>query len=244
MTASGDDVEFQDRDAESVTEQDAEGIAQYLRAHPDFLTERPDLLRDLTPPSRWDGDAVVDLQSMMLDRLREESQDLRDAANLLIATTRSNILIQTRTHAGVMALLGADGLERILHVIRFDLPLLLDVDAVSLCLETGETGSAALGAGEIQWLAGGSADGLLGGADKQFALLEDASDNGAVFGETAGLVRSAAYVRINAGDNLPVGILALGARERGAFHPGQGSDLVNFLARVAELCLRRWLPRG
>ena len=45
-------------------------------------------------------------------------------------------------------------------------------------------------------------------------------------------------------DNLPVGILALGARERGAFHPGQGSDLVNFLARVAELSLRRWLPRG
>ena len=83
-----------------------------------------------------------------------------------------------------------------------------------------------------------------GGADTPFALLEETSDDGAVFGETSGLVRSAAYVRINAGDNLPVGILALGARERGAFHPGQGSDLVNFLARVAELCLRRWLSKG
>jgi len=115
---------------------------------------------------------------------------------------------------------------------------------VSLCLETGETGSAALGSGEIRWLASGAVDALLGGADKPFALLEEASDDGAVFGETAGLVRSAAYVRINTGDNLPVGILALGSRERGSFHPGQGSDLVNFLARVAELSLRRWLPRG
>ena len=243
MTTSGDELEFQDAEPDPA-EPDAEVIARYLGDHPNFLAERPELLRELTPPARWNGDEVVDLQSVMLERLREESQDLRDAANLLISTTRSNILIQTRTHAGVMALLGADSLERILHVIRFDLPLLLDVDAVSLCLETGEAGSMALGAGDIRWLAPGTVGTLLGDADKPFALLEEASDDGAVFGETSGLVRSAAYVRIHAGDNLPVGILALGARERGSFHPGQGSDLVNFLARVTEICLRRWLPKG
>ena len=244
MTASGDDLEFRDTDLDMAVGPSADAVARYLAAHPDFLAERPELVQSLTPPARRDGEEVVDLQSVMLERLREESQDLRDAANLLISTTRSNILIQTRTHAGVMALLGADSLDRILHVIRFDLPLLLDVDAVSLCLETGETGSGALGSGEIKWLAPGSVDALLGGTDKPFALLEEASDDGALFGETAGLVRSAAYVRVNAGDNLPVGILALGSRERGSFHPGQGSDLVNFLARVAELSLRRWLPRG
>jgi len=244
MTASGDDLEFRDTEPDLAVQPDADAVAGYLAAHPDFLTDRPELLQDLTPPARWDGEEVVDLQSVMLERLREESQDLRDAANLLISTTRANILIQTRAHAGVMALLAADGLDRILHVIHFDLPLLLDVDTVSLCLETGETGSGALGSGDIRWLATGSVDALLGGADKAYALLEEASDDGAVFGETAGLVRSAAYVRINAGDNLPVGILALGARERGSFHPGQGSDMVNFLARVAELSLRRWLPKG
>jgi len=243
MAASGNDLESQDAESD-LAEPDAEVIARYLRDHPDFLAERPELLRELTPPARWNGDEVVDLQSVMLERLREESQDLRDAANLLISTTRSNILIQTRTHAGVMALLGADSLERILHVIRFDFPLLLDVDAVSLCLETGEAVPVALGHGDIRWLAPGTVDTLLVDANKPYALLEDASDDGAVFGETSGLVRSAAYVRINAGDNLPVGILALGARERGSFHPGQGSDLVNFLARVTEICLRRWLPKG
>lgn len=244
MTANGDDLEFRDTEPDMAVEPGADAVARYLATHPNFLADRPELLQSLTPPARWNGEEVVDLQSVMLERSREESQDLRDAANLLISTTRSNILIQTRTHAGVMALLGADSLDRIMHVIRFDLPLLLDVDAVSLCLETGETGSAELGSGEIRWLATGSVDALLGGTEAPFALLEEASDDGAVFGETAGLVRSAAYVRINAGDNLPVGILALGARVRGAFHPGQGSDLVNFLARVAELSLRRWLPKG
>ena len=65
-----------------------------------------------------------------------------------------------------------------------------------------------------------------------------------MFGEASGLVCSAAYVRINTGGGIPAGLLALGSRERGAFHPGQGSDLLNFLARVAELSLRRWLPAG
>lgn len=243
MTGSGDELELRDAAAASLADRDPDEIAQYLRDHPSFLTDRPELLRELTPPSRFDGGSIVDLQSVMLDNLQEESRDLRDAANLLISTTRSNIMIQTRTHAGVMALLGADSFERILHVIRFDLPLLLDVDAASLCLETGDTGLTALGGSEIQWLAPGSVDALLG-LDQQFALLEETSDDGAVFGEASGLVCSAAYVRINTGGGIPAGLLALGSRERGAFHPGQGSDLLNFLARVAELSLRRWLPAG
>ena len=85
----------------------AEQVETYLRQNPGFLTERPDLIAVLAPPSRWDGGSVVDLQSVMVQRLREESRDLRDAANLLISTTRSNMIVQTRTHAAVMAMLGA-----------------------------------------------------------------------------------------------------------------------------------------
>ena len=65
MTTSGDDLEFQD----------AEVIARYLSDHPNFLAERPELLRELTPPARWNGDEVVDLQSVMLERLRETIDD-------------------------------------------------------------------------------------------------------------------------------------------------------------------------
>ena len=59
----------------------------------------------MTPPIRWSGDKVVDMQSFMLDRLRGEQADLKeDAANLLISTTRANMMIQTRTHAAAIAL--------------------------------------------------------------------------------------------------------------------------------------------
>jgi len=219
-----------------------EQVEEFLRDHPDFLTQHPALLDVMTPPMRWSGDKVVDMQSFMLDRLRGEQDDLKDAANLLISTTRANMMIQTRTHAGVIALLGAEDLEKLIHVICFDLPLLLDVDAVSLCFETGDKGHPGLGDADIRWFAPGTIDKVLGG-DNEFAkLLEHTSDDGAVFGEAAGIVQSAALARIGPGGSLPAGLLALGSRTRGAFHGGQGTDLLIFLARVLENSLLRHFP--
>jgi uncharacterized protein YigA (DUF484 family) len=221
---------------------EAESVADYLRANPDFLNNHPDLLRILTTPSRWEeGDTLVDLQSVMLEKAREESQELKDAANLLINTTRSNMMIQTRTNAGIIALINAANLENLIHVICYDLPMLLDVDAVSMCFEAGEQGQPELGNGDIKWLAPGAVDTVLGGNDQFTKLLEETNDDGTVFGEAAGIVQSAALVRLSPGGGIGYGLLALGARERGAFHSGQGTDLLIFIARVVDQCLTRWL---
>jgi len=228
----------------AVEQPSAEAVAEYLRAHPEFLIDHPDLFRILTTPSRWEeGDTLIDLQSVMLEKLREESQELKDAANLLINTTRSNIMIQTRTHAGAVAVLSAVGLENLIHVICYDLPMLLDVDAVSLCFETGDQGSEELGNDDIRWLSPGVVDTILGGGEKFAKLLEFTTDDGAIFGEAAGLVQSAAMVRLSPGGAIESGLLALGAREQGAFHSGQGTDLLIFIARIVDFCLHRWLAK-
>ncbi len=232
-------------DATALTQQNPlteDQVEDFLRDHPDFLIQHPALLDVMTPPMRWSGDKVVDMQSFMLDRLRNEQDDLKDAANLLISTTRANMMIQTRTHAGVIALLGAEDLEKLIHVICFDLPLLLDVDAVSLCFETGDKGHPGLGNSDIHWFAPGTIDKVLGGTKEVAKLLEHTSDDGAVFGEAAGIVQSAALARIGPGGSLPAGLLALGSKTRGAFHGGQGTDLLIFLARVLENCLLRYFP--
>jgi uncharacterized protein len=223
---------------------DASKVTEYLRENPEFLVENPDLLEVLAPPTRWDegdGGNVVDMQTSMLDRMRDESTNLKDAANLLISTTRSNMMIQTRTHAAVIAILGADNLERLVHVVCFDLPLLLDIDAASLCLETGQEGYPELGDTDIRWFAAGTVDKVLGGADEFAILIEHTKDDGAVFGEAAGIVKSAALGRLQPGYGIPNGLLALGSRNRGAFHGGQGTDLLIFITRVLELTLHRWL---
>ena len=140
-------------------------VENFLRDHPDFLTQHPALLDVMTPPMRWSGDKVVDMQTFMLDRLRGEQVDLKDAANLLISTTRANMMIQTRTHAAVIALLGAEGLEKLIHATCFDLPLLLDVDAVSLCFEKGDKEYPGLGNIDIRWFAPGTIDTVLSSSE-------------------------------------------------------------------------------
>jgi hypothetical protein len=217
----------------------ADEVAAFLRDNPNYLVENPDLLQVLTPPQRWTGDGVVDMQGFILDRLRKETENLKSSANELVATTRSNLLVQTRTHAAVLAILGADSYDKLVHVTVFDLPLLLDVDAVALCFEAAAE-SPALAAPDARAIQAGAVGRLLGSAE-DVALLDDTSDNGTVFGAAAGLVRSAALVRLHGGAGVPMGMMALGARGVSTFHPNQATELLTFLARVLETCLHRWL---
>jgi len=58
----------------------ADEVAAYLRRHPDFLVEHPELLGALTPPALQRGDSVVDMQHFMLQRLRSDPRATEDAA--------------------------------------------------------------------------------------------------------------------------------------------------------------------
>ena len=113
----------------------AADVAAYLRRHPDFLTSRPDLVAILTPPAREMGDGVVDLQHFMLDRLRTDVARLKLVQRKLIATSRANLQNQSRVHAAVIAMLGATTFEHLIAVVTEELSLLLDIDAVGLCIE-------------------------------------------------------------------------------------------------------------
>ena len=154
------------------------------------------------------------------------------------------MLTQTRTHASIITLLGALDFESLVNAVCFDLPILLDVDAVSLCFETTNNGLPTVGNSDIRWFSPGTIDKVLGYENEFAKLLEHTSDDGAVFGEAAGIVRSAALARIGPIGSLPAGLLALGSRVKGSFHGGQGTDLLLFLTRVLEHCLLRLSPNN
>jgi uncharacterized protein YigA (DUF484 family) len=223
-------------------------VAAYLRRHPDFLINRPDLLAVLAAPARDMGDGVVDLQRHMLERLRTDVARLKLVQRKLIATSRANLQNQTRVHNAVLAMLGATTFEHLITVITEELTLLLDIDAVGLCIETapGKANRLAgangrkLAAG-LQMLEPGSVDELVG-TGHDVLLRADVVGDPALFGASAaGLVRSDALVRLKVSTATPVGLLALGARKPGLFHPGQGTELLTFLAQVIEHSIRAWL---
>src|SRR5512144_3028568 len=109
-----------------------EQVADYLREHPDFFTQRASLLQAMTPPDRWTGDTVIDMQRYMVESLRGEIAGLRDCAHEVIETSRANLAIQTRTHAAVLALIAAADIDQLLRAVTDDLPILLGVDVAVL----------------------------------------------------------------------------------------------------------------
>jgi uncharacterized protein YigA (DUF484 family) len=218
-------------------------VAEYLRRHPDFLVEHPDLLRLLTPPAHDRGEGVVDMQRYMLERLRGELGKLQDSQNDLIATARENLSIQSRIHASILALLGATTLEHLIEVITTDLAVHLEVDSVVLGFEALDRVAPGQQARGLRLFPRGRIDRLMAGA-REVLLIADAPGDSELFGSAATLVRSQALLRMQLRRDAPMGVLAFGARDPQKFHPGQGSELLTFLGRVVELSIRAWLERA
>lgn len=211
---------------------DENEVVDYLRHHKDLLVRHPDLMDVLDLPNRFDGERVIDFQFEALRRLRAQQNDLVD-------TSRINLSVQLSTHEAVLAMLEARSLDELIGIVQDEVPILLDVDMAAIALE---------GAVEKIDI---SADGMpvllpLGEVDKRLSTLdvllcETVAPGDEIFGTTQDLVKSAALARLYQNDAMPAGLLILGSRDEGAFHPQQGHELITFLARVAEILVERWL---
>src|SRR5579871_2538165 len=143
-------------------------VADYLKRHPTFLLRHPELLEIQAAPGRARGEAVVDLQQFMVERLRKDLSRLRGLQDEMVANSRDNLSTQERIHKSVLALLAAESFEHLIEIVTTDLAVLLDVDAAALCVEaTAEKaprsvdGVQALPPGHVDELLGASHDVLL-----------------------------------------------------------------------------------
>jgi uncharacterized protein YigA (DUF484 family) len=194
----------------------------------------------LTPPALRRGEGVLDMQQFMLLRLREELARAKLQQRTLIATSRSNLTSQGRIHAAVLAIIAATSFEQLIQVATTDLSVLLDVDVVTIGVESAASAQPRLPLHGIQMLRRGTVDELLG-PERDSLLHADAPGEPALFGAAAGLVRSQALLRLAVSDHAPAGLLCIGTRKPGKFHPGQGTELLCFLARSLELTIAAWL---
>ena len=202
----------------------ARDVVAYLREHPDFLDRHPDALHLLRAPSRLAGDGVLDFQRFMLERLRGDLTRLQDEQKSLIATSRGNLASQCRVHKAVLAMLRAPSFEHLLQIVTTDLAVLIDVDIITLGVESSASRTPRLPVHGIHLLPSGTVDRLLGGA--------------------AGLVRSQALLRLSFSRSAPIGLMCIGTRTADTFQPGLGTELLTFLARTLEITIAQWLDRA
>jgi uncharacterized protein len=218
-------------------------VIAYLREHPDFLERHPHALHLLRAPSRGAGDGVLDFQHFMLERLRHDLGRLQHEQKNLIALSRGNLASQCRVHKAALAMLKAASFEHLLQIVTTDLAVLIDVDIVTLGIESTAARTTRLPVHGIHLLRSGMVDRLLG-PDRDVLLCTDIKGDPALFGGAAGLVRSQALLRLSFGRSGPSGLMGIGTRKPGTFHPGLGTELLSFLARAVEITIAQWLERG
>jgi hypothetical protein len=219
-------------------------VLAYLRRHPDFLTRYPEALSLLRGPVRELGEGVQDFQHFQIERLRRELARVTLEHRTLLAASRGNRASQGRTHKAAIAILSASSFEQLLQVVTTDLAVLLDVDVVTIGVENAAAPPGRLGLHGIHLLGAGSIDALLG-AERNVLLQADTPGDPVLFGGAAGLVRSQALLRLAFGRGSPAGLLCIGTRQKERFHPGLGTELLIFLARVIGITISQWLnPPG
>ncbi|HYB09612.1 MAG TPA: DUF484 family protein [Alphaproteobacteria bacterium] len=215
-------------------------VLDFLRAHPDFLGKYAEVLAPLLSPERSSGDHVVDLQRFMVERLKARSRELEDEREQMVGLARLNLKSQTRVHRAVLALMSAQSFEHLIQAVTIDLPVFLGLDLASLCIETTGAAPTHKQTAGVRVIDAGAVDRLLGPA-RDMLLRPKVRGDAALFGAGATLVRSDALLRLKIGPSAPAGLLALASRKDGRFHPGQGTELLSFLARSIELSIRTWL---
>ena len=214
-------------------------IASWLGKNPDFFQNHPQLLESMNLPGQSHGRGVVDFQTVLLERLKNDKSKAHHLQRELIETFRANMNNQTRIQTAVLVLLEAESFEELIQTMTQDFPILLDVDTAMLVIEATSKEVPFIHQAGMRFVRAGTVNKLLGSGD---ALLQ-ANINGQedIFGPGAGLVKSQALMRLEISPETPAGLLAFGSRNPDAFQPDQAIDQIGFLAQVVERVLRLWL---
>ena len=210
-------------------------VLAYLRRHPDFLLQNPELLG-----APRDVEGVVDLRQFLLRRLQEEVRSAQIDYSELVTTSRANLSSQARVHNAVLALLSARSFEHLMETATADLAVHLDADVISLCVEAMDDTKVRAPMRGIRILESGTIESLIG-KKREVLLRPYIAGDPDLFGPGAGIVRSDALLRLDMGAGAPCGLLAIGSRKEGQFLPAQGTELLGFLAQVLAVTIRSWL---
>lgn len=218
-----------------------DAVAAWLRQNPDFLADNPDLLFALTPPDHDKGEGIVDFQRFLVDRQRRELEALKGASRELIAASRTNKATQQAVHKAVLALLAAPTFSRAITVVVEEWAGMLDADVVMMGVEA-EPGRDVPGSKTgLTILTPGDVDARLGRMQEVKVISALNPPDPEMFGVAAGLARSVVWLRLSIHETVPPGLLAIGSREEGRFHPRQNTELLRFLASTLAVTIRAWL---
>lgn len=213
--------------AEPASEREAEAVAVFLRAHPEFLAERPELYRALHPPKRLHGERLADHMAAMLAAERRRLRSLEAEVEAAVTAGRAGHGLTFRVRLAVLALMRSTDVA---ETVAQEVPALLGIESCCLLAEmTDRRGVLRVPRGTVARLLGPGRDALVRATPTELDLLHQ---------EAASLVVRDALVRVPVWTGHPT-LLTLGARDPQALPARQATATLAFLGRAIAAALAR-----
>ena len=212
----------------------AHEVAVWLRRHPKFLAQFPDLTLSLIVP-REDGPAAS-LASYQLEVLRDKNRELNRRLAELFANAQENERLTVRTHQLGLCLMRAGSAADTVLAMVASLGEDFQGDAVRVVLFDAPAGLSA------EWLQ------VIPVRDKRMAPFKDCITSNEplcgrlnpdkmelLFGDDHSQAQSVALIPV-----AGVGLLAVGSRDGNRFFPGMGTLFLRLMGESFAAALARF----
>jgi uncharacterized protein YigA (DUF484 family) len=210
-------------------------VAAWLRRHPGFLKQFPDLALTLVVP-RDDG-PTASLASYQLDVLRDKNRELSRRLADLGHTAQVNERLAVRTHQLTLALMKQDSAADTLRAMAATLEEDFDGDLVRLVVHVPVPGLE-----QAPWLQVLAADSPLLGPFRD--CLKDGEPicgrlqpekNAVLYGARAEEIQTTALLPLPG-----VGLIAVGSHDPNRFYPGMGTLFLRLMGESLVVALKRF----
>lgn len=217
-----------------------EQVYEFLTENTNFLEKYPDLLDELITPAGLSGEGVVDFQTILVEKLKQDKSRFVELQRELIEATEYNAYNWTRIQAACIALLEAEDFEDLVNIVAQDFPVILDVDVCCLVLESYGNEIPAFKHPCLSIVKPGAVRDRLGKGG--YACLQgDVYGDPDIFGPAAEVIKSEALIRLDIAPKSHKGMIAFGSEQADTFDPEQDIDQIAFLGQVLERFVRQFL---
>ncbi len=210
----------------------SEDVAAYLKQHPEFFEQYAEMMAEIHIPHPHGG-RTIPISERQILTLREKSKQLESKLREVIQFGEENDAISERIHRITLALLGATDIAAAVHATEFNLHEDFSVPHVALRVWRG--------AGDLPVFQPSSeaTRGFAADLAHPHCCAQAAADTAELFGESAPLLKSFAYVRLHDGETF--GLLGLASEDAHRFYPEMGTIFLSRLGDIVAAALARHL---
>jgi uncharacterized protein YigA (DUF484 family) len=219
----------------------AHEVAAFLRRHPKFLQQFPDLAVSMVVP-REDGPAAS-LASYQLEVLRDKNRELTRRLHELFANAQENERLAVRTHQLTLALMKQDSIADTLRAMAASLAEDFQGDLVRVVLFDEVDGLD-----DVDWLQ------VIGRGDERLEPFRDCLGDGEPLcgrlradkneqlyaGRVEEVQSSALLPLVGTGGAPALGLVAVGSNDPNRFFPGMGTLFLRMMAESLATALQRF----